>query len=214
MRVESALGDLAAMESINSSRRWASSSTSRGSPAVSRVYDWLRMVTRTGRFSGEFTATALAGAQLVNLAQQLLDAAAHLLAFGVQHPHFIGKFGGFGTRLGGLLHGSFFLLPQPDDQLHSLLDALLQCLQRVSFLFHRTHQPAASRAALAFSTSKPNPAASPAATSASTLRSSSMPAAFRPCMNLLYEMPACRQPALMRTIHSARNSRFLFLRPT
>src|SRR5580698_7945247 len=27
-------------------------------------------------------------------------------------------------------------------------------------------------------------------------------------------MPASRQPALMRTIHSERNSRFLFLRPT
>src|SRR5215472_4135758 len=51
MRVESALGALAAIESIKSLTLAATSSTSRGSPAASRVYGRLRMVTRTGCLS-------------------------------------------------------------------------------------------------------------------------------------------------------------------
>src|SRR5262249_3022756 len=52
MRVESALGALAAMESMSASTLAATSSTSRGSPVASSVYGRLRMVTRTGCFSG------------------------------------------------------------------------------------------------------------------------------------------------------------------
>src|SRR5688572_19224691 len=45
-----------------------------------------------------------------------------------------------------------------------------------------------------------------------TLRSISIPAFFRPCMNTLYDIPCRCAPALMRTIQSFRKSRFLFLR--
>src|SRR6202167_6282344 len=143
------------------------------------------MVTRTGRFSGVLAATALAGAELVDLPQQLLDPAAHLLAFGVQGLQIVREPGSFGARLGGFLNGRVFLLPQPRYQLHGLLDALLQRMQRIGFLFHGTHQAAFSRAALAFSINSVKFAGSPAATSASTLRSRSTPAAFSPCMHLL-----------------------------
>src|SRR5580692_8469198 len=140
------------------------------------------MVTRTGRFSGVLAATGLAGAQLVDLPQQLFDAAAHLFAFGVQHLHLFGQPADLRARLGGVLQGRIFLLAQPGYQLHGLLDAFFQRAQRIGLVFHDTHEPACSRAALALSTSNPNPAASLAATSASTLRSSATPAAFRPCM--------------------------------
>src|ERR1022692_3628277 len=86
------------------------------------------MVTRTGRFSGVLAATALAGAELVDLPQQLLDAAAHLLAFGVQRLQLAGEPRSFRARFGGFLHGRVFLLPQPRHQLHRLLDALLERL--------------------------------------------------------------------------------------
>ena len=49
--------------------------------------------------------------------------------------------------------------------------------------------------------------------SASTLRFNSMPAFFKPLMNLLYEISEGRQAALMRTIHSERKSRFFRRRP-
>src|ERR1039458_1398775 len=126
------------------------------------------MVTRTGRFSGVLAATALAGAELVDLPQQLLDAAAHLLAFGVQRLQLAGEPRSFRARFGGFLHGRVFLLPQPRHQLHRLLDALLKRMERIGFLFHGTHPATGSRAALAFSTSKLKFAGSPAATSAST----------------------------------------------
>ena len=70
----------------------------------------------------------------------------------------------------------------------------------------------AASADLACSASLPNAAGSLIARSASTLRSSSTFAAFRPEMNWLYESPFARAPALMRMIQSRRNSRFLFLR--
>src|SRR5277367_3183884 len=136
------------------------------------------MVTRTGRFSGLLAATALAGAELVDLPQQLFDAAAHLFAFGVQVFQLIAEPRGFRPRFGGFLHGGVFLLPQAGDQLHCLLDALFERVKGIGFLFYRGHQAAVSRAALAFSISNVKLAGSPAATSARTLRSSSMPAAF------------------------------------
>src|SRR5580698_3077774 len=142
------------------------------------------MVTRTGRFSGVLAATALAGAELIDLSQQLLDAAAHLFAFAVQRLQLVGEPGGFRARFRRRLQGRIFFLPQPGHQLYGLLNALLERVQRIGFLFHGTHA-AGSRAALAFSTSKLKLAGSPAATSARTLRSRSTPAAFRPCMNLL-----------------------------
>src|ERR1035438_3803816 len=141
------------------------------------------MVTRTGCFSGVLAATALAGAELVDLPQQLLDAASHLLAFGMERLQLIGGPGGCTPPRDGVRDGRVFPLPQPDHQLPRLLDALLERLKRIGFHFPGIHQTAGSRAALAFSISKLKFAGPPAATSASTLRSRSTPAAFRPCMN-------------------------------
>src|SRR5207253_10620682 len=67
-------------------------------------------------------------------------------------------------------------------------------------------------AAFACSAIAPNAAGSLTARSASTFRSSSMPAFEQPCTNWLYESPFARAAALIRMIHSRRNSRFLFLR--
>src|ERR1039457_1672125 len=131
------------------------------------------MVTRTGRFSGVLAATALAGAELVDLPQQLLDAAAHLLAFGVQRLQLAGEPRSFRARFGGFLHGRVFLLPQPRHQLHRLLDALLERMGRLVFLPRVTPPPPAPRAVLPFSPSKRRSAGPPPATSASTLRSRS-----------------------------------------
>src|ERR1039458_6835387 len=128
------------------------------------------MVTRTGRFSGVLAATALAGAELVDLPQQLLDAAAHRLAFGVQRLQLAGEPRSFRARFGGFLHGRVFLLPQPRHQLHRLLDALLERMERIGFLFHGTHPATGSKAALAFSTSKLKFAGSPPNSAASAGR--------------------------------------------
>src|SRR5262249_23496369 len=65
---------------------------------------------------------------------------------------------------------------------------------------------------LACWTISPNFAGSLTARSASTFRSRSISAAFRPAMNWLYDSPFARAPALMRMIQSFRNSRFLTLR--
>ena len=81
------------------------------------------MVTRTGRFSGVLAATVLADAQLIDLPQQLLDAAAHLLALGMQHLQLFGKPGRLRPRLGDFLQGCVLFLPEPGYQLHGLLDA-------------------------------------------------------------------------------------------
>ena len=70
----------------------------------------------------------------------------------------------------------------------------------------------AASAAFACSATAVNAAGSATARSASTLRSSSMPALCSPAMNWLYESPFARAAALMRTIQSWRNVRFLFLR--
>ena len=64
----------------------------------------------------------------------------------------------------------------------------------------------ASSAALACSAIAPNAAGSLTARSASTLRSSSMPAFAQPCTNWLYESPFARAAALIRVIQSLRNS--------
>src|SRR6266540_2791318 len=58
----------------------------------------------------------------------------------------------------------------------------------------------------------PNAAGSLTARSASTFRSSSMPACLQPAMNWLYERSCCRAAALMRMIQSRRNVRFFALR--
>jgi hypothetical protein len=63
-------------------------------------------------------------------------------------------------------------------------------------------------AALACSAMAPNAAGSLTARSASTFRSSSIPAFEQPCTNWLYESPFARAAALIRVIQSFRNSRF------
>src|SRR4029079_18980771 len=62
------------------------------------------------------------------------------------------------------------------------------------------------------STTLRNPAGSRTAMSASTLRSRSMPASFRPLISRLYEMPFRRAAALIRMIQRRRKSRFLLRR--
>src|SRR5207247_3246531 len=63
------------------------------------------------------------------------------------------------------------------------------------------------RADLALSAIAPNAAGSLTARSASTFRSSSIPALLHPLMNWLYERPCARAAALIRVIQSLRNSR-------
>src|SRR5664280_1395289 len=71
------------------------------------------------------------------------------------------------------------------------------------------HQAAglASRLFLAVWASSPKLSMSRAAMSASTLRSSSHPAAFSPAISCEYEISNCRAAALIRTIHSERIER-------
>src|SRR4051812_3066415 len=73
-------------------------------------------------------------------------------------------------------------------------------------------QSAVASAAFACSTIWPNAPGSLTARSASTLRSSSMPAFEQPFTNWLYERPFARAAALIRMIQRRRKSRFLFLR--
>jgi hypothetical protein len=63
-------------------------------------------------------------------------------------------------------------------------------------------------AAFACSAIAPKAAGSLTARSASTFRSSSIPAFEQPCTNWLYESPFARAAALIRVIQSFRNSRF------
>ena len=60
-----------------------------------------------------------------------------------------------------------------------------------------------------FSATAANAAGSATARSASDLRSSSIPAPFRPCMNWLYERPFTRAAASILTIQRERKFRFL-----
>src|SRR5439155_4233565 len=71
---------------------------------------------------------------------------------------------------------------------------------------------ALASAAFACSAICPNAAGSLTARSASTFRSSSMPALAQPLTNWLYDRPFARAAALIRMIQSRRNSRFLFFR--
>src|SRR4030095_15150465 len=87
----------------------------------------------------------------------------------------------------------------------------LQCNQkkreavRASLVFRGLDQ---AREALACSAIFVKAALSCTARSASTLRSMSIDALERPLMNVLYVIPSSRTAALMRAIHSERNSRF------
>jgi hypothetical protein len=63
-------------------------------------------------------------------------------------------------------------------------------------------------AVFACSAIAPNATGSLTARSASTFRSSSIPAFVQPCTNWLYESPFARAAALIRVIQSFRNSRF------
>src|ERR1017187_8632355 len=160
-------------------------------------------------------------AQLIDLFEQLFNTGPHLFALGLQRGKFVRQPSGFSLSLGGLGKRRIFFLTQAAHQLNRLLDAILQAEQPIRLVGGRHFFSSAARAVsltssavLATETSCWNAASSCSATSASTLRFSSRRAAFRPFRNLLYEMPASRQAALMRTIHSERYSRFLFLRPT
>jgi hypothetical protein len=69
-----------------------------------------------------------------------------------------------------------------------------------------------SSEAFARSATTANAAGSDTARSARDLRSSSIPARRTPAMNLLYDRPLARAAALIRTIQSERNVRFLTFR--
>src|SRR5450432_2016923 len=132
--VESALGARWAMVSINSLTDAAACSSSRGSPAVRSVYGRLRMVTRTGCFSGvllsirtpEGTRPRLRGAQLIDLAQQFFDPAADLFALRVERLDFVGETRGRSFGLGRLFHSGLLLLAQPGHKLDRQAYALFQ----------------------------------------------------------------------------------------
>src|SRR4029453_1320796 len=70
-----------------------------------------------------------------------------------------------------------------------------------------------SSAAFACSAILPNAAGSLTASSASTLRSSSMPASRQPATNWLYDRPLARAAALMRMIQRRRKLRWVTFRP-
>src|ERR1019366_4692617 len=149
IRVESAFGALAAIDSISSLTLAATSSTSRESPLVSSVYGRLRMVTRTCCLSGALfsmrnspqkpAAPRLRGAQLIDLPQQFLDAAAHLLALRLQGLDFIRHERRGALGFGGFGHGGFLPLPQPRNQLHSALYAVFEAAEGIVFQFGGAH---------------------------------------------------------------------------
>src|SRR5690242_2082153 len=128
--LESALGALPAMLCISSSTLWASRSTSTGSPLALSVYAWPRIVTRTVFLPGG--DIGLGPAELIDLPQELLDPAAHLLALGAQRVV-------FRRELSGLLHSGVLLLTQPVHKLHRLMNSLFKTAQGVGFLFEGFH---------------------------------------------------------------------------
>src|SRR5262249_5702162 len=127
------------------------------------------MVTRTGLFS-QRSIRPLRSAELVDLTQQLFNPAADLLALGAQRFH-------FGRKLGGLLLRGFLLLAQPVNELHGLVNPLLETAEGIVVVVGGLHLVQAC-AALTFSANSRKPASSFRATSASTLRSSVMPASL------------------------------------
>jgi hypothetical protein len=90
------------------------------------------MVTRTGCFSGVLSIRisggryALLGTQLVDLAQQFLDAGANLFAVRLQALHLIGKAVHLGAELGALLKRGFLFLPQTHHKLNGTLNTFFQ----------------------------------------------------------------------------------------
>src|ERR1019366_2084859 len=135
----------------------------------------------------------LGGAQLIDLAQQLFDAAAHLLAFPLQGFDFSRQQRRLALGFGGFFHGAFPLLPQARHQLHGALYAIFQTAEGIVFRIGRAHSFSraaradsfTARADCASSARLRKAASSWSATSARTLRFKSMPAALRPCTNLL-----------------------------
>src|ERR1043166_3686209 len=115
MRVDSALGARAAVESISSLTPAPPSSVPRGSSAANSVYGRLKIVTRTVCFSGvpsiRFSAglAVLPGAQLVNLSQQFFDARPNLFALRLQRLQIVGEAGRLRPGPGGLFECVFFL---------------------------------------------------------------------------------------------------------
>src|SRR5476651_1935275 len=146
----------------------------------------------------------LSRAQLIDLAQQFFDPAADLFALRVKRLDFIGKTRRLSLGLDGFLNSGLLFLAQPRHQLDGKRNALFETAKGIAFLFHGGHGLAYSAYSLAYSFSRaaradsfiasadlassarlPKAASSCSATSASTLRFRSMPAAFSPCMNLL-----------------------------
>src|SRR5215472_16234424 len=150
--------------------------------------------------TGPSSIGLLGSAQLIDVIEQLFEAAAHLLAFRLQRLNLVGKtrilVAGFrerGLRLVQLVRQGVFLLTKLKNQRYGSLDAILKSRKRVRFLLFGNLNRcgrhvgifyfALAIAALAWAASSANCALSSAAVAASTLRSSSMPATLRPCMN-------------------------------
>src|SRR6266568_5750321 len=145
------------------------------------------MVTRTCCLSGvlfsmrnspKYQAPRLGGAQLIDLSEQLFDAATHLFALGLQALHFVGQEGRFAFGFGGFLNSGFALLAENTHQLHGTLDAILKTAEGIVFLVGRAHSFSraaradsfTARADLASSAKLRKAASSCRATSARTLR--------------------------------------------
>src|SRR3954454_3966863 len=161
------------------------------------------MVTRTCCLSGALLSmrnspqkpkAPLGGAQLIDLSQQLFNPAAHLLSLRLQGLNFIRQQRRLAPGLGGLFHRGFPLPAQPPGKLDGALYAIFQAAQRIAFLFGWTHAFSSraaradsftARADCASSARLRKAASSCSATSARTLRFKSIPAAFRPWINLL-----------------------------
>ena len=130
---------------------------------------------------------------MVDLSQQLFDAAAYLLAFGLQALDFFRQEGRLAFGFGGFLDSGFALLAQNRHHLHGSLDAIFKTAEGIVFLVDGAHSfSKASRADsftakadFASSARLRKAASSCSATSARTLRFRSSPAAFRPWTNLL-----------------------------
>src|SRR5258705_3524892 len=107
------------------------------------------MVTRTCCLAGALfsmqnspqksEAAPLGAAQLIDLAQQLFDAAAYLFALGMQGLDFIRQERGLAFGFGRILHSGLPFLTQTRHQLHGALYALFQITQGIDFLFRRAH---------------------------------------------------------------------------
>src|SRR5215471_12660146 len=130
------------MDSMRSFTLDATASTSRGSPATRSVYGRLRIVTRTDCLSSMRPVPSrqrLRCAQLIDLSQELFDAAANLLALALESLYFLRETRDIGLQVRGFIQCCLLLLAQARHQLDRTLDAFFERAQRILFLFRGAH---------------------------------------------------------------------------